>query len=115
MNMSLIPNDQRAEWVRVIQRKGKEFNARAVEFALPTEHCRFYFDPNGLGIWIGLKSRGAREVFDTIKKEIFPSFTPDISTDKDGTTWAHFYYSEPWALSRLYVADHWVQLGPGRV
>jgi hypothetical protein len=110
--MSIVPYDLRGDWVRIIQRKAAEFNSRASEFVRDNEQCQFYIEPNRLGVSIEIKSRRAPQLFDLIRREIFPSFTPDVSTDEKGVTWARFYYSEPWALSRLYVADHWVQLGP---
>jgi hypothetical protein len=108
--MSTVRYDLRADWVRVIQRKAAEFNTRAAEFVQDTERCRFYIEPNGLGICIGVESRRARRIFDSIGRDIFPSFAPDITTDEKGVTWARFYYSEPWAVSHLYVAQNWVQL-----
>jgi len=109
--MSLIPFDERAEWQRVIWGKAKDFQERAYEVLDVREWCRFYIEPSGLGICIGIQSRHARLRFDALKKTLFQSFEPhNFTTDQNGVTWARFGFSEPWNLSRYYIAENWVQI-----
>jgi hypothetical protein len=88
--------DQNRERRGVIRRALEEFSRRAPEFLGRTEECVYAFDPDGQGVWIGVKSVHAIDRLDVIHRSVFRGFAPECRhTDDGGMEWRHFGYSLP--------------------
>ncbi len=94
MNVAWWGRDE--EWRGVIRRAVEEFCRRAPEFCDDTEEVVYTLDPDGLGVWIGVKSLRAIDRFDVIHRNLFQGFAPEGRwTDDGGMEWRHFGYSQP--------------------
>jgi hypothetical protein len=92
--MAYAPDDHVAGWRGVIRRRAEEFSRRAyVDFLDRTEDCLFYFDPNRLGLHIGIRSIRARELLKSLENSVFKGFVAhEFRNADDGMVWARFGY-----------------------
>lgn len=92
--MAYVKYDHVEGWRGVIKRAAEEFSRRAyVDFLDRTEDCLFYFDPNGLGVHVGLKSIRARALLTSFEKSVFKGFQAhEFWYADDGMVWARFGY-----------------------
>lgn len=81
-------------WRGVIRRAAEEFSRRAfLDFLDQTEECLFYFDPNRLGVHVGIRSIRARALLTSFEKSAFKGFQAhEFRYADDGMVWARFGY-----------------------
>jgi len=77
----------------IICRVAQESCRRANEFFDWTEECVFRFEPDGSGVWIGIRSLRARQLLETLHRSVFRGFEPHWFQNEDGVLWARFGYS----------------------
>jgi hypothetical protein len=90
--MIRVPYDKKEGHRGVIRRAAQELSRRATEFLDWTEECVFYFDADGLGLRVGIRSIRARQIFEALQRSIFRGFEPHAFRYEDGMVWARFGY-----------------------
>lgn len=107
MSTMLVSQQQmRFDWCRVISRKKNE-SWSWLYTNLPTnEFYTVLSESNGLALRIVILSTRAEELLSRLHQEIFaPTFAkPEIRREDDGARSAWFGFSEPFYLSRYYLA-----------
>lgn len=78
----------------VIRRATEDFSRRTSEFLDSTEEWNGYFDNDGLGVHIGIRSIRARELLISLEKSIFRGFQAHRFEDENGMVWARFGYAD---------------------
>jgi hypothetical protein len=78
----------------VVRRATKEFSRQAKQILDPTEDWNGFFDNDGLGVHIGIRSIRARQLLTSLEDSIFRGFQAHRFEYKDGMVWARFGYSD---------------------
>jgi hypothetical protein len=90
--MAYMPYDHNEGQRGVIKRAAQELLRRANEFLDWTEECVFRFEPDGLGLRVGIRSIRARQIFELLHRSVFRGFEPHAFHYEGGRVWARFGY-----------------------
>lgn len=94
--MNVPSRRQAEEWRRQLVRSVEEFDRRRKELFDPTEEVHCIRNPNGLGVWIGVKSVCATQRLETVQRLVFRGFAEEARwTDDAGYAWVHFGFFSP--------------------
>ena len=77
----------------VVKRAVEEFSRRSDEYLDSTEEWNGYFDNDGLGVHIGIRSIRARQLLTSLEKSVFRGFQAHRFEYEDGVVWARFGYA----------------------
>jgi len=85
-----IPYDPIADRRGVIRRLAQQLSQRTHEFFDRTEEALLYFDADGLGLWVGIRSIRARQLFESLHRSVCRNFVPHAYRVNDGVAWMRF-------------------------
>jgi hypothetical protein len=77
----------------VIKRAAEEFSRRYSQFLHSTEDWSAYYDNDGLGVHVGIRSIRACQLLTSLEKSIFRGFHAGRFEFENGMVWARFGYS----------------------
>ena len=92
--MAYMPVNPIEEKRGVIRRATEDFSRRTSEFLGSTEGWNGYFDNDGLGVHIGIRSIRARQLLISFEKSVFRGFQAHRFEYEDGMVWARFGYAD---------------------
>ena len=92
--MAYMPVNPIEEKRGVIRRATEDFSRRTSEFLGSTEGWNGYFDNDGLGVHIGIRSIRARQLLISFEKSVFRGFQAHRFEYEAGMVWARFGYSD---------------------
>lgn len=92
--MAYMAVDPIEEQRGVIRRAAEDLSRRAYDFLDSTEDCKFYFDHDGLGVHVGIRSIRARHLLTSFEKSIFRGFQAHRFEYENGMVWARFGFSD---------------------
>jgi len=78
----------------VLKRATEDFSRRTSEFLDSTEEWTGYFDKDGLGVHIVIRSIRARQLLTSFEKSAFRGFQAHRFEYEDGMVWARFGYAD---------------------
>lgn len=78
----------------VIKRAAEEFSRRSSQFLHSAEDWSAYYDRDGLGVHLGIRSIRACQLLKSLEKSIFRGFCADRFEFENGMVWARFGYSK---------------------
>ncbi len=90
--MVYVPFNQQVDRRAVIRRAAQELSRRATEFLDWTEEHAIWFDADGLGLWVGVRSIRARQILESLRRSVFRGFESHAFHYEGGMVWARFGY-----------------------
>ena len=77
----------------VIKRAAEEFSRRSSQFLDSTEDWSAYYDSDGLGLHVGIRSIRACQLLISLENSIFRGFRAGRFEFDNGMVWTRFGYS----------------------